>query len=257
MEMGPVDNVGPGDAFISYMLDGFDSIEGWPGQKESVAFMVVFRQLFERRSEQGGACEIGVHHGKYLIALHNILRPAHSLGIDVFEDQVKNIDVSGRGSAQITAQNIDAFAHNPASIALLAKDSLDIGPQDIANFIDLYGRFAIFSVDGGHTPLHTAYDFFTASQLTSPNGVIAIDDLFHPGWPGVTEGLFSALAAKRSPFVPFFITRKKAFLCHLSVFGEYRSFVEEAYGERYNREVEFVEFCGWRIPSLSFGPEYD
>jgi hypothetical protein len=247
----------PDDAFSLYLENGFDRIEGWPGQKESVRFMVIFKRLFEKHEEKGGACEIGVHHGKYLIALHNILCPPHSLGIDLFEDQAKNVDSSGRGSAEIVAQNIEAFAYNPRSIALLAKDSLDIGPHDIKHIIDLYGRFAFFSVDGGHTALHAIHDFFTASQLTSPNGIIAVDDLFHPDWPGVTEGLLNALAAKRSPFVPLFITRKKAFLCHLSVVKEYQCFVAGAYAGRYGREARFVEFCGWSIPSLNFGPEYD
>ncbi len=80
------------DLFARYMDQGFDPIDGWPGQKGSVVrFMAVFKELFEQVHEQGGVCEIGIHHAKYLIALHNILCPTVSLGIDLFEDQARNV----------------------------------------------------------------------------------------------------------------------------------------------------------------------
>src|SRR5262245_61218894 len=95
------------DPFLHFLDNSFDTIEGWPGSRESVRFMQVFRSVFERCSEASGACEIGVHHGKYLIALHNLLDgQKRSLGIDLFDDQSKNIDCSGIGSLEICASNI-------------------------------------------------------------------------------------------------------------------------------------------------------
>jgi len=244
------------DPFTTYMNCNFDNIEGWPGVKESVLFLDVMRDWFGKYNDKGGACEIGLHHGKYFIALHNLLSPCSSLGIDVFEDQSRNIDYSGCGSLEICRDNIKSFASNPERIDLMAMDSLAIGPRDVGDILEKYGNFSIFSIDGGHTPLHAAVDFVTASQLTSQTGIIAIDDLFHPDWPGVTEGLYIALGRKSSPFVPLFITRKKAFLCHASVQKNFVSFVAEKYSNRYARDVRYVEFFGWRIPSLNFGAEY-
>ena len=184
------------DVFARYMDEGFDLIDGWPGQKSSVRFMTVFEELFEHVHEHGGVCEIGIHHAKYIIALHNILRPAVSLGIDLFEDQIKNFSDSGRGERAICEENIAKYAYNPGSIKLMSKDSLDLKAGDLATIIKDYGYFSMFSVDGGHSALHSASDFLTASRLTSGKGIIIMDDIFHPDWPGVTEGVYTVLASK-------------------------------------------------------------
>jgi hypothetical protein len=239
--------------FETFMLEGFDLIDGWPGQKRSVQFMAIFKEMFDYNHEQGGVCEIGIHHAKYIIALHNLLRPQTSLGIDLFDDQDRNVDSSGRGVASICEENIWKYAYNPSSLKLMAKDSLDLKSSELAAITKEHGYFAMFSVDGGHTALHTANDFLTASKLTSGRGIIIIDDIFHPDWPGVTEGVFSVMAGKNSPFVPLFITRKKLVFSHISVWRVYKQFVIERCGDTL---VKTVDFCGWNIPSLNFGPEY-
>jgi len=240
------------DPFIIYMDQNFDKVVGACGSKESVLFLTIMREWFSRYNTSGGACEIGVQKGKYLIALHNLLAPCSSLGIDVFADQSKNIDLSGYGSIEICRDNIASFASNPESISLMSTDSLAIGPQDVEHILREHGHFAIFSIDGGHTPIHVSLDFMTASRLTSPTGIIAVDDIFNPDWPGVTEGLYTALARRTSPFVPLYITRKKVFLCHVSHQRNFASFVAERYSKKYSRNIRYVEFFGWRIPSLNF-----
>lgn len=250
------------DPFRAYLERGFDSVEGWPGTKESVLFLEVLKDWFRPHGEQGGALEIGIHHAKYLIALHNLLTPCRSLGIDLFEDQARNIDFSGMGGTdgpptiETCRRHISAFAANPEAIHLMSADSLTLGPLEITDLLQTYPRFAVTSIDGGHTALHLSIDFMTASQLTSPFGVIAVDDLFHPDWPGVTEGIFHVLTRKTSPFVPLFITRKKAFFCHMSVQKSFVAFIAEQFSTRYAREVRHVDFFGWRVPSLNFGSEY-
>ncbi|WP_146747668.1 class I SAM-dependent methyltransferase [Paramagnetospirillum kuznetsovii] len=246
----------PGSAFLTYMESGFPQIAGWPGQPSSVIFMAHFKELFERHGVTGGACEIGVHHGKYLIALHNILAPARSLGIDVFDDQDKNVDGSGKGSYDLTRAYVDSFVADPDSVALMSKDSLTLNAADQAEILAEYGRFAFFSIDGGHTAQHITYDFFLASELTSPYGIIAVDDMFHPDWPGVTEGILAALATRRSPFVPLFLTRKKLMLCHFSVAKPYHDFILGICRDVYKFDPTMVTLCGHAIPSLNFGSEY-
>jgi hypothetical protein len=237
----------------TYMVEGFDQIDGWPGQKSSVEFMEIFKELFDCNHEKGGVCEIGIHHAKYIIALHNFLRPVASLGIDLFDDQIKNFSDSGRGVKSICEENISKYAYNPSSVKLMAKDSLDLRAEDLAKIISDCGYFAMFSVDGGHTALHTSNDFFIATKLTSSQGVIIVDDIFHPDWPGVTEGIYTALGSGSSPFVPLFITRKKLFFCHASSWNLYRQFVLDRSGDKL---VRLVDFCNWSIPSLNFGTEY-
>ena len=250
------------DPFRAYLERGFDSVEGWPGTKESVLFLEVLKDWFRMHSEQGGALEIGIHHAKYLIALHNLLTPCRSLGIDLFEDQARNIDFSGMGGTdgpptiETCRRHISAFAANPDAIHLMSVDSLALGPLEIKDLLRTYPRFAVTSIDGGHTALHLSIDFMTATQLTSPFGVIAVDDLFHPDWPGVTEGIFRVLSRKEFPFVPLFITRKKAFFCHISVQKNFVTFIAEQFSTRYTRDVRYVDFFGCQVPSFNFGTEY-
>lgn len=241
------------EAFQKYLNEGFDHIEGWPGRKESVFFLQIFRELFDSLNQRGGACEIGVHHGKYLIALHNILAPCKSLGLDLFAQQHRNIDGSGRGSREICEQNILKYAVDPDLISLVNIDSLGMTQRELKEIEERFGPFHFFSIDGGHTALHACSDFFTASALTSKDGIIIVDDIFHPDWPGVTEGIYLALARKSSPFVPLFLTRKKLFLCHISVRHTYTMFILE---KKADIPYKMIDFFSYLIPSLNFGGEY-
>jgi len=242
------------DPFLQFLNNGYDSIEGWPGQKNSVYFMHVFKELFDNFPNMGGVCEIGVHHGKYLIALHNIFGVGKSsLGIDLFDQQYKNVDASGRGAFEICKENIEKFAVNPHLIELMSQDSITMKQNQIDELCSRYTPFSIVSVDGGHTSLHLVRDFMFASQCVSEHGIIAVDDIFHPDWPGVTEGVYNIISQRQSPFVPLFITRKKLFFCSASVHRIYKDFIDKKWTS-FKREVEF---CGWKIWSLNFGGEYD
>ena len=242
------------DAFFKYLDNGFDSIEGWSGNRNSVAFMAIFRELFNRSSEVGGACEIGVHHAKYLIAIHNLLGGEHrSLGMDLFKEQEKNIDGSGGGDEYICTKNINIYARNPELITLASVDSISLTLAETLSIKKEFGSFRFFSIDGGHTPVHLVHDFMIASECTSPIGLIAIDDLFNPDWPGVTEGIYKLVSAGTSSFVPLFLTRKKLFLCHLSVRYEYMRFLGNYCG---NVAHKVVSFFGNDVLSLNFGAEY-
>lgn len=239
------------DPFLSYLDDGFDQIEDWPGLKKSVRFLEVFRGVVGGSSGTSGACEIGVHHGKYLIALHNLFGGwKRSLGIDLFEDQGKNVDGSGIGSREICQANIDRYAANPHMVELLGRDSLTLNYREVADIARRFDPFSIVSVDGGHSALHLTRDFLFASECVSGSGIIVVDDFFHPHWPGVTEGFYSVVSSRLSPFVPFFMTRKKVFCCSASVQVQYRKVVRE-----YSPQKE-VEICGWKVSSLDFGNEY-
>ena len=249
------------DPFHYYMQHGFHNIEGWPGRTDSVLFMKHFRSLFRKHGETGGVCEIGVHHGRYIIALHNVLCTGRSLGIDLFDEQDKNIDNSGCGSKEKCRENILKYAHHPDSIELISKDSLAFTDKELQQITKTHGLFSMFSVDGGHTALHLSVDFLTASKLTSSRGMIIIDDLFHPDWPGVTEGIIGVLSTRISPFVPLFMTRKKLYLSHVSYHETYKQFVADAYlqyasANNFLPWMKPVDFVNWKIPSISFGAEY-
>jgi hypothetical protein len=141
--------------------------------------------------------------------------------MDVFEDQEKNIDKSGAGNRDICEENIARFAIRPDRCSLKSMDSLAIRDVDIKAISDEFECFSLISIDGGHTKFHVCQDFNTSCKLISYGGVIIVDDIFHPDWPGVTEGVFDILRFQNYVYVPFMITRKKLFLCHLSLQEKY------------------------------------
>jgi hypothetical protein len=239
------------DYFVKYMCSGFDQIEGWPGDKRSVQFNVIFRELFSQFDERGGVCEIGVHHGKYLIALHNLFTNRRSLGIDLFNRQVMNIDNSGNGNLEICKNNIAKYTKYPELITLKCENSISITTNDIIDIVNTFGKFGLFSIDGGHTKSHIIIDLDNAAEMTSETGVIIVDDIFHPYWPEVTEGLYYSVNNCRTPFVPFLMTRKKLYLCNASVQKIYAEFALER-NEGYHAS-KMVNFAGWGLPCINMG----
>lgn len=221
-------NFNPNSTLEAYVQDGLNEVEGWCGSVESVLHLGHLASLQEDCDEYG-AFEIGVHRGRYLIALHAMCAPGtRSLGLDLFEgDQEKNVDQSGHGDATITRGNIDNFAREPNLIDLRYGDSLAITDPEIQAIKEEFGGFRISSVDGGHTPIHVFRDTMTAAALSAPGGLISIDDFFHTNFPGVTEGIYRLLDSKAQPFVPLMVNRKKLILCHLSYLQTYRTQLDE------------------------------
>lgn len=136
----------------------------------------------------GHVCEIGVHHGRYAIAL-SLLRRADekTVAIDVFEDQALNVDQSGKGDFGIFTQNTDKWLGGQR-LEIIKGDSLRVTPQQVMDRAG--GPIRLFSVDGSHTTQHTLNDMRIAEQCVAPGGIVIVDDFFNPAWPGVPEAIF-------------------------------------------------------------------
>jgi SAM-dependent methyltransferase len=192
-----------------YISTGFDSIEGWvdKGLWEILAFLHSQQRSI---NVAGGVCEIGVHHGRFLFGLQALKDPGlPALAIDVFDAQEFNIDQSGMGSKAKFIENAKKYSVRPASVSTIEGDSLMLRGADVANIREKYGRFSIFSVDGGHTADHVIHDFKVAMELTSPGGIILIDDYNNPWWPGVQEGIAKIFNNDAPTFVPIFCGMNK------------------------------------------------
>jgi hypothetical protein len=200
-----------------------------------------------------GALEIGVHMGRYLIALHNACAPGtRSLGVDLFDDQAKNVDKSGYGDLSTARQNVQQYAREPDLVELRSGDSLQLNEQDQRELLQEYRGFRIVSVDGGHTPIHVIRDSHTAWRLMHPGGYVVIDDFFNTNYPGVTEGLYELLRSGHTPLVPVIVTRKKLFLCHVSYWPRYWGEMTSPAGRASLGEVnsKSVDIAGHRCLSI-------
>ena len=175
----------------NYIRNGFRDVEGWLQMPVlwALAHIVEYQQ---EAGYEGASCEIGVHHGRFLLALEAVTpenQPCYAM--DVFDNQALNVDGSGQGVLATFEENVRKFAVHPDRVEPKALDSTS---GEAAGFLrSIEGRVQLFSVDGGHTRLHALNDLRVAENTLMPGGVVFLDDAFNPQWPGVVEGMIDYL----------------------------------------------------------------
>jgi hypothetical protein len=161
----------------------------------------------------GSVGEIGVHHGKFFLALATVASPTETLwAIDVFDLQELNPDQSGRGDVERFLSNADAFGVDPSSVRLFQTASDALAPS----FLHAQGLAPVrmASIDGGHSAQTTCHDLVLISCALADGGIVIVDDYLSHGWPGVTDGLFRFLLLRNHSLAPFLeVRRVRARLC--------------------------------------------
>jgi hypothetical protein len=169
---------------------------------------------------QGGAMEIGVHHGKFFMML-NATTTANdqSCAVDVFENQDLNIDNSGNGSKVLFEDNLKNLdRHAGSNTKIIMGDSTD-SALNLVNTLGP-GSMRYISIDGGHTAEHAINDLKIAEQLVANEGVVVLDDIMHYCWLGVIEGAVKYLS-QHPTLVPFAIGQNKLWMCKWSYHKKY------------------------------------
>jgi hypothetical protein len=237
------------DAQMMREFSHFYHVEGWLNIS-ALRFVEYFSDIF-LQGAVFDALEIGVHHGKLFIGIENLTpQGCRCLAIDVFSEQEKNIDRSGKGDLDIFRENVAKYCVDPSRVTELAMDSLDIDVQAIGR-----NRFGIVSIDGGHTERHTFSDLRTAADLMMPSGIVVLDDILNQDWTGVVSGAcayFASPAAGR--LVPFALGFNKLYCCHFSVVAKVQKRVmddREALAAIGIRPFKLTEFAGHRVISLT------
>ncbi len=174
-----------------YEVGGYKAIEGWLQPSVLWALRVVV-EFHEEQAISGDICEIGIHHGRFFLALENAARSGEEcVAIDVFENQDRNVDRSGLGDATIFHKNLNAYGADPSRVVVKASDSTSF---EVRRYFDARDRpIRLFSVDGGHTIQHVLSDLRLAEGALADGGVIFVDDWFNPAFPSVTDGLIRFL----------------------------------------------------------------
>ncbi len=94
----------PASPFEAYWSDGFPKVEGWVDARLAPWVQLLGAIQRDQNITSGNIGEIGVYHGKFLIALAHLSRPGEKVtAIDVFEDQEKNLDGAGVGKSRTLA----------------------------------------------------------------------------------------------------------------------------------------------------------
>lgn len=188
--------------------ENFNAVQGWTSDKLFDTVKIMADCGINR---QGGATEIGVHHGKLFILLNQVIEPHYpSYAVDVFGLQHLNIDKSGEGNKGIFLQNLaDYDRWKGDNTHILEMDSLSLTNQIPDNSM----RFV--SIDGGHTVEHTINDLKIAERIVANEGVVILDDIMGVYWCGVTEG-YIKYSMTYPTIVPFAMGHNKLYLCKLS-----------------------------------------
>lgn len=195
----------------AYQQDGYPQVKGWLNQGMFPCLEVI-QQIHEAFSIGGSVAEIGVHHGRFFLAMNSLRRPdeqAHA--IDVFDDQALNIDGSGNGSYEKFSRNVIRYGGAFADVTIHTCDSIEIDHGFIQQHFR-HQRPRLFSVDGCHTAVHTVNDMQIAQDSLCNGGVIFLDDYYNASWPGVHEGFARFMLQSTPRILPFAMSANKLML---------------------------------------------
>ncbi|HYK04199.1 MAG TPA: class I SAM-dependent methyltransferase [Thermoanaerobaculia bacterium] len=180
-------------------LESTRNVEGWFFPIDAHLFAIV-DEIQKHEGITGNLFEIGVHHGKTALFLARMAAEGETLGVcDVFEQQELNRDRSGEGNRAIFERQMQAHG---AEAKIFAKLSSALTPEDTTSSC----RFV--HIDGGHRPEDVLNDLQVAERAILPEGIVAVDDVFNPNWPGVSEGFYRY----RGELVPIAIGGNKVLL---------------------------------------------
>src|SRR5262245_28553726 len=166
-------------------LRATSGIKGWFFPIDAALFGAV-DEIQKREGVAGNLFEIGVHHGKATVLLSRMKRGDERLGVcDIFENQGLNRDASGKGDKEIFLSNMRTHGRvAEGELQLFAKSSEELSPEETTT------NCRFFHIDGGHWAEIVVADMMTADRALNADGVMAVDDVFNPNWPGVGEGFY-------------------------------------------------------------------
>lgn len=235
------------DRLWDYLRHGKKDVHGWLQRIDAE----IIGSIFEFQHQQkitGGCVEIGVHHGKSFIPLCMALRDDESaLCIDIFDDQSKNLDASGKGDYNTFQENLIKFHIDSSRIHIFKGSSEDVNYEYILQQV---GPVRFFSVDGGHWKSIVQNDLRLAEQSLSKDGVIALDDYCRTDWPDVTTGYALWQQETESDIVPFAAGSNKLFLCRKNFATAYRNALKTPFLSHYftaSYQSENAEVDSYRV----------
>ena len=133
-------------AVDQYSRVGRKTVGGWFQRIDAEIFSTILAYQTSR-GILGCCCEIGVHHGKSFIPLCLSLRNEElAVCIDLFEDQSKNLDQSGRGDRSTLFSNLKKFGVHASRVRVVQDSSENVSADRI---LTEAGPVRFFSVDGG------------------------------------------------------------------------------------------------------------
>lgn len=117
---------------------------------------------------------------------------------------------------QLTALAIDPYPNSDEIRDLLIANLEDRKLQDKVTLLGNYGsidrqEFDLIHIDGEHSENAVFKDLEFATKNLSSKGIVIIDDIWHPLFPGIISA--TLIFVHQEILAPFLITRNKMYLC--------------------------------------------
>jgi hypothetical protein len=202
----------PSENAKTFALGGYEQIAQGSGDVNVNGLMTLrLSQIQHSSGIYGSVGEVGVHHGRFTGCLFLGATANEDLVVgDIFEQQEKNVDGSGYGNKQMFMKGLTTYGLSASDLRTVHTGSTDEIPFDWSSSAG-FSPFRMFSVDAGHTAALTFNDLEIAFCNLLQGGIVVLDDIFHPHWVGVTEGLFDyfLLGLSRVTCFPFYFVMAK------------------------------------------------
>jgi predicted O-methyltransferase YrrM len=159
----------------AFLVEGYMRIRGMSSRfAAAICGHIVRRQ--SALGIRGDLVEIGTFEGRFFVAMAMLLEPGeHALGIDVFT--WPSAAVYDRLLANCAAAGLDE-----AGYTVWKADTGTVAAADLRAKLP-NGQARFIHVDGEHALECLRNDLELAHAVLHPDGVIAIDDMLHPGYP--------------------------------------------------------------------------
>ena len=208
-----------------------DSIPGWFSREAHVIWHCLL--AFQAESNiRGPLMEIGVFKGRSAAVL-----AGHR---NVPEDHLVLVDNSTTFDKDAVLAHVRKLSPDLATdqITLLAMPSARLMEQP--NVAERRGRFRFIHIDGEHTGTAVYGDLESADMLLSEDGLVSVDDFFHPAFAQITEAVYRYLLGHHYSFVLLLAGFNKAYLARPKFAHRYLSYIR-------NRFVEDLEVFGFSM----------
>ncbi|MEP7069793.1 MAG: class I SAM-dependent methyltransferase [Usitatibacter sp.] len=191
--------------FGGFVATRVAAIPGWL-HPEAALFTAHLAAAQHAMQVTGPTLEIGVYKGKYLSVLYKLSqRDETVVGVDLFNGPSNSEEVVAQVRSNITTACGDA-----SRLKIVVADSMQLTSHRILEEAAVPFRF--ISIDGGHTPEVVFHDLETAYPALREGGIMALDDIFNPGVPGVVEGIAEFFLRRKPALAPFAYCYNKLFV---------------------------------------------
>jgi predicted O-methyltransferase YrrM len=183
-------DIASGHAAIDrFLADGYARVRGMSSRFAAAICGHVIRRQTEL-GIAGDVAEIGTFEGRFFIAMALGLAPGErALGIDLFSWPDEGVHDRLLGHCAAAGLSRERFT-------TWKGDTRTLPPDGLRGQLAL-GPVRFVHIDGEHSHECLSHDLELAHRALHPSGVIALDDMLHPGYPTLIVAVLDYL--KRHP----------------------------------------------------------